>query len=427
MEELRKIFLDANVPQEQIDGIIAGLELSNVDDLRFYIESKDFTEVGAGKLASKKLAEAAKAIRADFEMREIKAKEIETAEMDANADLNLLVEDIKEDVWLESLRQTGLIRFEAETYIAGIKAMLAGNLGVFGAIEKLANMIKDYSVKNALPCPKSYYALLDVIAQRQYGAAFAALTRDEYDGIPIYATMEDMLDLIRQIQSDLVPHIINVAEKLNCWYSDLTAQKTSDFFVEKTIGGSIQRQYESYPSPAAIYDAALELRTSINRTFAGNGVQKAMAIFGEYSTFVKTINDPDLPKAVGMVDRDAILTALGLNANAAAVRSESQIVKFVLSTLDARKLAAVSELQFFRELYALMMQIDWSALTGRQEDANLFSRQSSPIGSMITGPAMNSGLAVPERPQIGMQSNQFQDGGLRQLDGTRVELREERI
>ena len=40
---------------------------------------------------------------------------------------------------------------------------------------------------------------------------------------------------------------------------------------------------------------------------------------------------------------------------------------------------------------------------------------------------MNSGLAVPERPQIGMQSNQFQDGGLRQLDGTRVELREERI
>ena len=73
MEELRKIFLDANVPQEQIDGIIAGLELSNVDDLRFYIESKDFTEVGAGKLASKKLAEAAKAIKADFEMREIKA------------------------------------------------------------------------------------------------------------------------------------------------------------------------------------------------------------------------------------------------------------------------------------------------------------------------------------------------------------------
>lgn len=52
--------------------------------------------------------------------------------------------------------------------------------------------------------------------------------------------------------------------------------------------------------------------------------------------------------------------------------------------IDVEKLAAKNEMIFFRELYNLMRQIDWSALTGNPADSDRFSVMSTIFHGMTT-------------------------------------------
>lgn len=392
MDELRQVFLNLGVKEDEVDPAIERLGISQVSDLAYFDKEEAFEKAGiTSMLAQRKLVE---------EATRIKSEQIEAAKAITEVELNLsmLAADIDEEKWMEDLRQQGIIKFEQPTYIAGIKAVLAANMGVFNSVEKLAQMVDEYSVKNAIPSPSLYYTLQDIITRRQYGLVFAASENNRVNGVPIYATTDDMNQLMKKIMSDFVPSILEAARLVVSWHDDLAAQKTTDFFMEKTMQGQQTAQSTSYPSPAALYDAAVNMRMSINRTFSGNGIQKALAIYNEYTEFVKVLNDGDLPKSVGALDKDNVLNMLGFDANAAAVRSERYIVKFVISIMDAENLAKDNEVLFFRELHDLVRQIDWSALTGNAKDAHLFAMR--PTGMPMIGPAGAPAYQSQVVPQI---------------------------
>lgn len=409
MEELKTIFLEAGVPKEDIENVITKLGLTCADDLAYFTDADAFANAGVvGMLAQRKLAEVGAKLKAD---KAAAAAESQTANHEkTELDFSLLADDINEEQWLNNLRMSGILKFDEATYVAGIKAVLAANLGVFASIEKLIMMIDDYAVKNAIPAPLSFYNLQNIMTRRQYGLVFAASEDNCMNGVPIYATTHDMNALVEKMKSDFVPTILSAAEKVSIWYNDLSMQKTTDFFMEKTLQSQTATQNLSYPNPAALYDAGAELRQSINRTFAGNGIQKALAIYNEYHTFVDVLNDPELPRSIGVLDKDSVLNLLGFDANAAAVRSEGFIVKFVISIMNADKLARTNEVLFFRELYDLVRQIDWSALTGDPQDVDMFKARPGGV------PFLNVGVTAQPRFS-GARLETHPSPGIQQMDG----------
>lgn len=400
MDELKKVFLDAGVPENEIKTVWDKLGLKKAEDIVLFTSPDDFAEAGVQeKYARRYLAKYAndclKAQQAEMDRQhevekaravaEEKAR-LASAEAEAqraadeaqaekkkrDAEITVLSEAYKDnDSWIEALRREGILEFEERTYIAGIKAVLAANIGVFAAVPNLAKMINDYALENAKPVPRLYYDLQKILTMREYGLVIAASADANYNGVPIYATAQDMSDLIQRMLNDLVPKIIDAAKAVARWYSMCSSQSVSEYFMKQIRDGVGGMQY---PSPAPIHEAGQNLRLSINRTFAGNGIQKALAICNEYNTFANVLSDPELPKAVGAIDRDAVLTKLGFDANAAVVRSEKHIINFVLNVINSEKCTDADELKYCMELYGLACQIDWSGLTNNPEDADLVKR-----------------------------------------------------
>lgn len=376
MNELRQILINAEVPESIVDDVIKNLELKSAGDLRYYTSAKDYEDAGVtGKLTQRKLVEIATDLAENA--RKVKADEQRTAEMNAKLATEVpVLNDIYADdeAWINALRQDGFLEFDDRTYIAGIKALLAANIGVFGSVTKLIQLVSDFALENAKPAPRLFYDLQEIITKRKFGLIVAATDKSNYNGVPIYATAEDMDDLIERMRNDLVPNIMDAVVKVVQWYDLFSSQSVNEFFIESAHGSTAGTKY---PNPAPIIEAGQNLRLSINRTFAGNGIQKALAIYNEYKSFVKILNDAELPKSIGAVDRDGVLTRLGFNANAAAVRSERFIINFVIHIMKSEMRNKDEELKFFTELHGLVQQIDWSALTNDPEDADIIAKLQS--------------------------------------------------
>lgn len=390
MDELRKLFLNNGVKEEVVDSILHRLGFESIENMIYIRTAEQLEKVGVDTvLAQEKLLEYAQNLRNAKVAQKEGAK---TQEQPAREpDTSLLADVISEEDWMQALEQNGFLNFEDKTYLAGFKAILAMNMGVFSSVEKLEQMVYDYALKNGLPAPLFYYDLQAILTRRKYGMIFAVSNQynDRYKGVPIYATGDDVNELMGRIKSILIPTVLKTAQDLSDWFMKLNSMSQSDFFMNATLGMNIPQN--SYPSTAPLYDAGKNLRIQINKTFAGNGIQKALAIHNEYKCFVQVLNDESLPKSVGAVDRDAVLAALGFDPNAAAVRSEKFILQYVMSMINVEKLAAKNEMVFFRELYSLMRQIDWSALTGNPADHDLFGTAPTLMPGMATqviSPAM---------------------------------------
>ena len=383
MDELKKLFLENGVKEDIVDDVLEQLGFQSIADMIYIKKAEQLEKVGVKTvLAQEKLLEYAQNMRDTKAAREAEAKA--QTQPAREPDMSLLASDIAEEDWMQALEQDGFLNFENQTYLAGFKAILAKNMGVFKSVERLERMVYEYAIKNARPAPLFYYDLQAILTRRKYGLIFAVSNQqsDRYKGVPIYATSEDVDQLMGRIDTFLVPAVLDTAQTLSDWFGKLNSMSQSDFFMNATLGMEIPQN--SYPSTAALYDAGKNLRISINQTFAGNGIQKALAIHNEYKCFVDVLNNENLAESVGAVDRDAVLTALGFNPNAAAVRSEKYILKYVISMIDVEKLAAKNEMIFFRELYNLMRQIDWSALTGNPADSDRFSVVPTILHGMTT-------------------------------------------
>ncbi len=425
--ELRQFFQKAGASEEQTEHAIEKLGISSIEELAYFTNTTDYAEVGIeSRLMQYKLVEQAQEIKNN---REKCAGEEQNAQPIIDS-RNLLVTPQDDEEWLKAIRQDGLLHFGKSTYIAGIKAMLAANVGAFGIVEPLMEMIDLTARQSGRPVPQLYYTLSSLLARRKYGEAFAALSlqlRDlipasipQTDGIPIYATDTEMQQLITDIKQVMTPAIFEALDAVKQWYNNLMTQKRGDFFVDQTMNrGNVRK--DSYPNPSGIYNAGIALSSAINHTFAGNGIQKAMAICMEYRGIVAVLNDPGLPEAVGVIDRDAVLMKLGLDANVAAVRSENYIIQFILSIIDAEKLSKADELEFCRALYDLACQIDWSALTNDPRDRTRYAQQPFDTSDTINAPSIYFSGAQQHALPGSMETNAANGTlGLVAMDGSAV-------
>lgn len=429
VQDLKQFFLDGGVPEDKVDEIAKKLGVKTLEDVSFIRQANLYEKAGVTTvIAQQKLAIMAKDLANDLKKAKDQPKEVQNEPDGIDQDTSLLAKVIEEDLWLEEISQKADLLFDDVTYIAGIKATMAANLGVFTAVEKLMQLMYEYAINNAMPASKLYYDLQKIVLTRKFGMPIATVQKTNYGGVPIFATAEEMDQLVQRIKHYLAPAILRAAGQLAKWFDEARKSATATYFMHR---GS-ERKNIPYPSTAPLYEAGKELRKNINRTLAGDGIQKSFALYAEYKAFVDVINDDGLPQAVGAIDRDSVMSMLGLDAvDSAAALSERPIIQFVMNMIKAKDYIeknAISEIDFFNQLYTLILQIDWSILTGNSDYRNLFIASKDPLKdvdailgtSFFSEPAETQAVAINDKSaplSIGAQDSA---ASLTQMNGRRV-------
>lgn len=318
--------------------------------------------------------------------------------------------NLDNEAMLSSLRQEGLLQFDRTTYLAAIKVVVATKYGVYDGILRLKDLLLKFAVKNNRPAPPEYYDLNDLMLRRRLGEVLA-ITNDSrfmYSGIPIYATNQDAEELIRKINTIMIPALTVARDEVTKWYDLFAKQSQADFFIRQNT--PIMQQM--YPEVDGMLEAGKQLRMAINAALAGDEMPHVIALLHEYRDFLEVLNHPDLPGHVGAVDRDNVLNLLGFDAKAGLLRSEKALLQFTYCMIDVENLSKSDEVSFYQLMFNLVKQIDWSAIVSTaQEDSVIDVTESSetlPGSEGINSELAMAAIASKSLPQAGMTTL---DGG----------------
>ena len=88
------------------------------------------------------------------------------------------------------------------------------------------------------------------------------------------------------------------------------------------------------PDTAVLRDAADAVKDSVNKVFAGTGVQIASALAYEAAEIKKSLEDPRLPAMIGVAYREQMLKKLGVAVPATYPRLETNLTKYILGVMS---------------------------------------------------------------------------------------------
>jgi len=277
-----------------------------------------------------------------------------------------ILPDVPDDTsWLSSLRAGGVLKVEQPTIISAIRAALAYRAGLYEIPELLAKRMEQFADENREPVSSDYFKIRKQITRRSYAELFEAI--DGLDGS--YVTDARKNQLFSRIDASLWPALISFQGQLKSWV-DVWSQgalNPTRFIsaMAKMVegGGGVVSPGMQVPDTAVLHDAADSFSDELNNVFAGTGVQIASALAYDALKIKETLENPQLPALLGAANRDQMLRLLGVEVSATYPRMEKNLIKFVVSIIKIKDLAAGNEeLQYFDSLNMLGSQIPWDQL-----------------------------------------------------------------
>ena len=123
------------------------------------------------------------------------------------------------------------------------------------------------------------------------------------------------------------------------------------------------RALMAMPETGIVRDFADDVADSINKCFAGTGVQISAALAAEALRIRKALENPQLPQMIGVANRELMLKELGVAVSAGYTRLEQNLTRFVLATIQLKDQAAGDEeIAYLSSLKTLGGQIPWDQL-----------------------------------------------------------------
>jgi len=354
-EDLKKQLLDLGLTEDQIEKLAAeGVETPS--DMQLLSEQDIKEKTGAGLIAVKKLI-------VNF------APKV-TPSTSMSFDVTGILPDVPSDEsWLMALRAGGILKVEQSTVISAIRAALADKVGLYLLPSKLLIRMERFADDNVESAPKEYFLMRKLITKHNYAEIFEAI--DGLDGTFVTETRKK--SFLAKVDELLWPEVISFYEQLKNWIEAYAQTQNSP----NAITGAIAVALNSFanggkmsggvitpvPDAGVLRDAADSLNDSINRVFAGVGVQIAAALAFDASGIKKILANDQLPSLVGAANRDQMLRMLEADVPATYPRLETNLTKFVLSVLKVKDIATDDEFQYFNLLYMLGSQIPWEKLS----------------------------------------------------------------
>jgi hypothetical protein len=348
-EELRKQLIDLGLTEEQIEKLVVE-GLNEPSDMQLLSEQDLKEKTGAGLIVIKKVIAAF-------------APKVETPSttMAFTATSDILPDVPSDKSWLEALCSGGVLKVEQSTVIAAIRAALASSLGLYELPNKLVIKMEGFAEENADPAPEDFFKIRKMLTRHNYAEIFAAI--DGLDGN--FVTEGRKKAFLTKVDDVLWTEINSFYLQLKSWVESWQQGAAGPAMMMSVLasfasGTKMPAGMMAPPDTGVLRDGAASLNDSINKIFAGVGVQISAALAYEASKIKEIIENPKLPSMLGAANRDQMLRMLGADVPATYPRLETNLTRFVLGILKIKDIAAgEEELQYFGSLYMLGSQIPW--------------------------------------------------------------------
>lgn len=354
-DEVTAKLTELGVDDPTVVDNIKRLGVSTVDDLALLKET-DLTNAGVSVIQARKLVAA-------FIPVPVAA---DPTALNSAAFDSILPSVPSDESWLEALKTGGVLKVDQSTVIAAIRAALADRVGLFDLPSKLVAAMEAFADENDEQVDNSFFALRKQITQRSYADVFAAI--DGLDGK--FVTDGRKRQLFERVNTHLWPSIIGFYNQLQSWQEAWMQGVSNPALMMAAMMGTgtgmgMPPGMLAPPETGGLRDYADAVADAVNRVFAGTGRHVASALAYDASQVKKSMEDPRLPSLIGAANRDQMLKKLGVSVNATYPRLETNLTRFVLSTLQAKDVPAGNEeYQYFGTLYMLGSQIPWDQLGG---------------------------------------------------------------
>ncbi|MBP9757543.1 MAG: hypothetical protein KBD06_02995 [Candidatus Pacebacteria bacterium] len=282
---------------------------------------------------------------------------------------DILPEVPNEQSWLTSLRAGGALKVSQTTVTSAIRATMAHRAGLYDVPALLVERIERFADDNAEMVGADFFKLRKQLRKREYADVFEAIDIEGLDGT--YVTEARKNELFRRIDGDLWPAIVSFQGTLKGWVDSWQAQSNNPGLMMQNmmaimsggIGAVPQAFMMQVPDTGVLRDAADGFNDTINKVFAGTRMPIASALAYEAGQIVKALENPALPGYIGATNRDQMLRMLGVDVAATYPRMETNLIKYVMSVLKIKDIAAgAEEQQFFVALAMLGNSIPWDQL-----------------------------------------------------------------
>ena len=265
--------------------------------------------------------------------------------------------------FLMALQTGGVRKVEQSTVISAIRAALGSKVGLFNVPAKLIKAMEAYTEETEDQVTPEYYKMRKLLAQNTYGDLFEALGVDGR-----YVTQGRKDELLRRISTFLWPAVAEFNQQLSAWQDTWMKGASNPAMMMLMIGrgaGAMPPGLGQAPDTGVLRDAALAVNDACNKVFRGDGVQISAALAYEALRIIETLENSDLPRLVGVANRDQMLKKIGVAVPATYRRLEDNLTQFVLGIMEVEKQpAGEGELHYFGALLSLGPQIDASFLNG---------------------------------------------------------------
>lgn len=363
--ELEQKLSELGVSPELIDAIIDHLGVETVEDLSI-LEEADLLDAGMKIIQARKLL---KQFKVESAPEPVAMPQVTSA---VNMCGSLLPEIPSEESWLADLKTGGILRIDRNSYISAIRAALAERTGIFEVPKKLVDAMEVFALENQQPVTPEFYELSKQLTRRSYGEIFAAV--DGIDGT--FVTEKRKKELFRRLNEYVWPVLQDSSTQFKTWYETWVSASSNPASLAMVLQGlrggtaALPPGMGAAPDTSVLRDLGDGLREAINKALAGVGTGVAAALAYDYTKIRKVLEKPDLPAKVGATNREQLFKKLGLSIDSALVRTENNIVRYILGLIEADSQPADLEAAYFGELYMLSTQINWRALGLATDDAN---------------------------------------------------------
>ncbi len=360
------LLTDHGLEAAVIDKIKTDLGAATVEDLSALTEA-DLVGIGMKKLPARKLV-------ADLKPVEVAptpaASPVSTMSFDS-----ILPNVPTDSSWLEALRTGGVLKVDQSTVIGAIRAALAHKARLYDIPDGLVTMLERFAEENEEQVDVEFFKLKKQLTRRNYAEIFSAI--EGLDGS--YVTEGRKKQLFGRIDEHLWPSIETFYGQLKGWQEAWLQGGANPMIMMSAImaasgggAGVMPPGVMQPPDTGGLRDHADAVADAINKCFAGTGVQIASALAYDATKIRETLENPRLPALVGAANRDQMLRQLGVAVSATYPRLETNLTRFVLSTLQVKDQAAgTEELQYFSSLFMLGSQIPWDQLGNKRPSGKL--------------------------------------------------------
>lgn len=355
--EIFKKLNTLGVSPDIVDAIIDQLGVETIEDLAM-LEESDLVSAGMKVVQARKLL---KEFATDKASEAVKMASV-TPVVDMRS--SLLPDIPTEESWLADLKTGGILQIDRNSYISAVRAAIAERTGIYEVPKKLVEAMEAFALENQQPVSPEFYELSKQLTRRNYSEIFAAV--EGIDGT--FVTERRKSELFNRLNEYVWPVLQTSAAQFKVWYETWVNTSNNPAALAMAMrgiqGGAMMLPpgMGTAPDTSVLRDLGDDLREAINKALAGVGTSVAAALAYDYTKIRKVLDKSDLPSKVGVANRDQLFKKLGLNIDSTLVRTERNIVRYILGLIEADRQASDQEAFYFGELYTLGTQINWRAL-----------------------------------------------------------------